>query len=296
MDSQSIFLGYTQGKERVTNLWTNAWDNAKPHLQALGKSADELFPNLTKVFDSSLPNRNLFIGSVIAAGALLGGGSLVHRLSKQRHQGRSKRGMWHGTDAGAFVGLGAGILTLAKTKNPVSAGFAMTAGIFAGNFLYDKSYRHGDTKTNATKNALVALTALTVYQESQKHVVPLGIQALSTQLARTKTGEEWLKQLRRVPGVSKLLVTPGFSMALAAASVPLTHSIITRAFSEHSRRRSLDASNAVLPSMMENQAGAQGGQTYTGVIMDTAIPSADVYASGSLTTHYDKNRVRQNLI
>lgn len=290
----SELVGFESVKEKAAALEAKIWSGSVRAAENVGKTLEDWVPSAVREAVNFGEHRTA-IGGVAGALALLGGGLIVDRFARAEHAGRSKRGVWHGTDTGAVLGLGAGLLTLTKTGNPGSAAAALALGVLAGNTLYDQRFRNGDMRTNIVRNSLVAAVGVSVHHHARQ-IMPLAIQSFGTHLARTipQGTKEFLSHLKTVPGLSALLSVEGAALAVAAASVPISHSIITRAMAR--RQRVSHAQSAILPSLMENPAGANGGRTYTGTVVQAVLPEADVYASGQLRTHYDMDRARRTLV
>lgn len=283
--------------ERLAAAQTKAWSRASKAATRVGDLLEPIIPSAIRQEINWGANKAL-IGGALGVVALLGGSMMVDSIARHQHAGRSKRGVWHGTDTGAYLGFGAGLLTWGLTKNPGHTAAALGLGVLAGNALYDHKFRHGDTQMNLARNSMVAVSSMLTYHAASK-ATPWAVQSFTTHLARhVPLGvSQTLNELKTIPGLGMLLSQEALPLVAGALSVPIAHSIISRAMAKTRHRMSGGWEGAsLLPSMQHNQAGSQDGRIHTGTVVQPGLPEVQVSAYGTLRTHYDMNQARRALL
>jgi hypothetical protein len=270
----------------------------EPRLSKFGKNIADRVPENVRGRLGNLLEEHATLGGVsailgIAAAAGIVGGGLDH-INHRRHVGRARR--THSTGAGAFLGLAAGAVTLARTGNMQNAAMGLALGVLVGNTAYDYKYRHGNPTFNIVRNSLTATAAVGAMAFTNR-LSMLGIESFKTHVARNMptAAQELLTSIKDVPNIGALLSGGGLGLLVGAMTVGTAHSIIGKALTKHHTRQRTHAGQAIVPSMLDNQAGGSGNTSYNGLVANAVSPTVDILTSGTIRTHYNMEHARRSL-
>lgn len=281
-------------KERFDKLQSDIFDSLKTKAETFGKAVEEYVPTLLR---NKLPEESahLIIGTTLGLTAIVGGALMVDKIGRSQHSGRSKRGMWHGTDTGAFLAAGLGALSIAKGNTVGKTANIIGLSIMAGNAMYDYKFRHGDTQTNLLTNSIAGAVGAATYITTGRQLQSKAVQSYTEMLARKvpQGVRELETQINKLPGVQALMSIESIPLLAAVASVPISHSIITRVLARNHRR--MKFADSIAPSMALDQSGGREGRTYAGTISSMQLPVVDFRSSGGTRETVNVQKVKREI-
>lgn len=229
-------------------------------------------------------------------GATLVAGTALNMMARHRsHQGRRKVSYNHG---GSLLGLGAGLATLAKTRNPIAAMGVMSVTALTLNTAHDMNRLHYTPSFALGKGLIAGVGAGVVYSLTTTKA-PLAARSLSTALARfgvnsdkglSAIGEGLRVIAKGNPSIAPLLSLSGLGLVAGAVAIPTMHSIIMRSSARARRKKALAGQEqATLGGRQHNQAG-QGGRVQSGALMNPSRQQVELNFGGSISSAYDERR------